>query len=445
MGRHSAPGKRRASDQPGPSYQGLQGTSGEPEVVATTSHGGAGGVADGGSIRLWRRALAALLIVGAIVTAVGVGLLWPSSEKPNVSPEFYTSFSLGQHQVDGHVVTMTPGACTATELGKTFDDAPRVVPGSDSTCTWVITQIDSGDNAGKRTLLINSGQVGEPELKVGEKIRLVEAADADGSLNYSFGDYQRTTPLLAWLILIAVAIILFAAWRGFRALIGLFVTMVVVAIFFLPAILHGASPLLIAVFGGALILYLVLFLVHGWNWKTASALGGTLIALCFSAVLAHFAIAQNQLRGLGDDNNLHIILYLPDVSVTGLMLCGFIIGALGVLNDVAISQASTVNELSELDPQASPWRLFLSAMDVGRDHISSMVYTLVLSYTGASLPLLLLLSLSNRPITQTLSSDIMSTELLRSGIGALALTLAVPITTMIAAFTVPNREAKSTQ
>ena len=116
-----------------------------------------------------------------------------------------------------------------------------------------------------------------------------------------------------------------------------------------------------------------------------------------------------------------------------------IVGALGVLNDVTIAQASTVNELHELDPEASMWHLFRSGMKVGRDHIASMVYTLVLSYTGVALPTILLLSISNRPLEQILTSDIMATEILRSATGAIALVLAVPLTTIIAAATV-NRK-----
>ena len=241
---------------------------------------------------------------------------------------------------------------------------------------------------------------------------------------------------MVWAVVLAVMIIALAMSRGLRALVGLAVTLVIISLFTLPALLLGEDPLLIAVVSGSLILFPVVFLVHGLNWKSASALGGTLIALGIAAGLAWTAIEHTHLRGLGDDGNLTILLYLPEVSVTGLMLCGFIIGALGVLNDVTVAQASTVNELAELDPDASPWRLVVGAMRVGRDHISSMVYTLVLTYTGAALPLLLLLNVADRPLLETLTSDIVATELLRSGVGALALTLAVPITTIVAAWTV---------
>ncbi|AEG82531.1 putative membrane protein [Corynebacterium ulcerans 809] len=393
-------------------------------------------------LELWRRLLLVFLIVWAVATVIGVAKLWPSGE-PNIAPEFYKTFSLGQNQVNGEIVAESKGSCTAPESGTVFTTSPRIVPGSDTSCTWYIAEITEGDDAGKRTLIINSGQPGEATLATGDQIRLLQAQSNDGSVHYSFSDYQRALPLTLWGILIAGAIILFAALRGLRSLIGLAITMVVVIIFTLPALLLGTSPTGIAIFSGAVILFLVVFLVHGFNWKSASALGGTLLALLLAALLANVAIDNNQLRGLGDEGNLQILLYLPDVSVTGLMLCGFIIGALGVLNDVTIAQSSTVNELAELDNDASWWRLFLGAMKVGRDHISSMVYTLVLSYTGASLPLLLLLFAAHRPFLQTLTSDIMATELLRSGIGALTLTLAVPLTTAIAALTVPEHKDRT--
>ncbi|HCT9181586.1 TPA: YibE/F family protein, partial [Corynebacterium aurimucosum] len=138
------------------------------------------------------------------------------------------------------------------------------------------------------------------------------------------------------------------------------------------------------------------------------------------------------------EDNLKLLLYMPGVSVVGVLLCGFIVGALGSLNDIAVAQASTVRELHAADPTVGPGTLFTSAMKVGRDHIASMVYTIVLTYTGAALPLLMLITAAQRPALQILSSDLVATEVLRSLLGAMALTLAVPLTTVIAAFTVPE-------
>ncbi|SMG20527.1 Uncharacterized membrane protein [Corynebacterium pollutisoli] len=387
----------------------------------------------------WRRVLLGFLVLSVLATAVGLWRLWPPAEDPQVSPDFATTFNLNHTQVTGEVLLVDAAACTSPSTGRAFDDSPTVpLEQSGQTCERSLVEITSGPDEGRRTQLVHYGMPGEPELAEGDAILLTSSETPEGTV-YTFGDYQRTVSLAVWGVLIALMIVVFAAWRGVRALAGLIITLVGIAVFLLPALLHGRDPLALALVAGAAILMVVVPLVHGVNWKSASALAGTLIALAVAAGLARVAIDTTHLRGLGSDDNLTILLYLPEVSIVGLLLCGFIIGALGVLNDVTISQSSTVTELSELDPDASPWRLFLGAMKVGRDHISSMVYTLVLTYTGAALPLLLLISVAQRPLTQTLTSDIVATELLRSGIGALALTLAVPLTTLIAAWTVPEK------
>lgn len=387
----------------------------------------------------WRIALLVLLALSVLATVIGVWRLWPAAEEPAVSPDFATTFNLNHTQVEGTVTVVDATACTSPSTGTAFSGSP-VVPlqQSDERCRRALVDLTSGENAGLRTMLVTYGMPGEPVLEAGDEILLAETVTGDGSRMYTFSDYQRGSTLLVWAVVVALTIIVFAAWRGVRALVGLGVTFAGIALFLLPALARGGDALALAIVTGAAILIVVVPLVHGVNWKSASALGGTLIALGIAALLAHVAIDSTNLRGLGSEDNLNILLYLPEVSIIGLMLCGFIIGALGVLNDVTISQSSTVNELSQLDPGAGPWRLFVGAMKVGRDHISSMVYTLVLSYTGAALPLLLLLSVAERPLSQIMTSDIMATELLRSGVGALALTLAVPLTTLIAAWTVPG-------
>ena len=169
----------------------------------------------------------------------------------------------------------------------------------------------------------------------------------------------------------------------------------------------------------------------GLAWCQAS------ICACISSRFA----SRAALTGASSEDNLKLLLYMPGVPVVGVLLCGFIVGALGSLNDIAVAQASTVRELHAADPSAGPGKLFASAMKVGRDHIASMVYTIVLTYTGATLPLLILIAAAQRPAGQILSSDLVATEVMRSLLGAMALTLAVPLTTAIAAFTMPEGRA----
>ncbi len=206
----------------------------------------------------------------------------------------------------------------------------------------------------------------------------------------------------------------------------------VVVGFLLPALLDGKPAIPVALVAGAVILYAVLYLAHGVSLKTSSALLGTLAAMVLAAVLSYLCIELTHLTGLSEEQNTNVQTYIEHIDITGLLLAGFIIGSLGVLNDVTITQASSAFELAELDKHASRRKVFGGAMRVGRDHIASTVYTLVLAYAGGALPLLLLFSVSGRPLQDVLVGDAVAIEIVRSAVGGIALALSVPLTTAIA-------------
>jgi uncharacterized membrane protein len=210
--------------------------------------------------------------------------------------------------------------------------------------------------------------------------------------------------------------------------------------FVVPALLAGRPPLAVGLVGGSAILFAVLYLAHGPSARTSTALLGTLISLALAGGLAAVFTASTHLTGLSSDVVVALQTAAPQVSFPGLVLCGVVIGALGVLNDVTVTQASAVWELHAADPLASARRLFASAMRIGRDHIASSVYTLVLAYAGSALPLLLLVDLSRQPAGMVLTGDEVATELLRALIGATALVASVPITTALAAHLVTRRQ-----
>ena len=388
----------------------------------------------------WRLALLGVLVTALIATIAGMALLWPQSPaSEHTSTDFQQTYALNHPQVEGTVDTTDHSACQSELTGQAFDKPP-LIPGSEEVqCDRALVNITSGEDEGRMTQLVTYGNAGDPQLKPGDKIVLSKADDPSGAVSYAFADYQCTGSLALWAVIVAVVIIAFAAWHGVRALIGLALSLGVIFAFLVPALIDAHNPLWSALVACSAIILLAVPLVHGMNWKSASAVGGSLTALILAAVLAWATIDGSQLQGYSSEDNLKLLLYMPDVSIVGVLLCGFVVGALGSLADVAVAQASTITELHEADPDARPTQLFLSAMKVGRDHIASMVYTLILTYTGATLPLLMLITAAERPAGQILSSDLVATELLRSGVGAMALTLAVPITTAIAAFTVPKR------
>src|SRR6202011_3704250 len=171
-----------------------------------------------------------------------------------------------------------------------------------------------------------------------------------------------------------------AGWRGLRALIGIIVAFMVLVLFLLPALRDGASAIPVALVASAVILYAVIYLAHGVSLRTSAALLGTLTAMLVAALLSWATIELAHLTGLSEDQNNVVAAYMGNVSITGLLLAGFIIGSLGVLNDVTVTQASTVFELAGMGTETTRRTIFLGAMRVGRDHIASTVYTLVLAY-----------------------------------------------------------------
>lgn len=406
-----------------------------------------------------RTGLLVALGLALLATIVGAVALWPTGEAPQAEASLQQTQLLSAETVTAHVDEVRPGDCGSPSSGRAFDGEPEVpsaLPGGMGSphggheCVWAIATISEGPDAGKRTLIETAGMPGDPVLETGEGVKLAveeppagmpgASPSAQPVRMYTFMDIERTSPLLVWLGVTVAGIVLVGAWRGMRSLAGLAVTLAVVAVFLLPALLRGGPTLPLAVVTGAIIVFLAVPLVHGVNWKSAASMAGTLLALAAATGLAQAAIATTGLRGLADEDNLLIHLNFPAVDVTGLLLTGFIIGALGVLNDVTVTQASTVTELAEANPTMGAGGLFRGAMRVGQDHIASMVYTLVLTYTGATLPLLLLITASERPLADMLTSDVVATELLRSGVGALGLVLAVPLTTAIAALTARGRD-----
>jgi uncharacterized membrane protein len=305
----------------------------------------------------------------------------------------------------------------------------------------VYLRITSGPDKGQTSLLPDVALgPGVPLLHGGDKI-VVGRSTSPGSsqVDYYFADYQRRVPLAALALLFAVVVIAVARIRGLAALVGLALAWLVLVRFVIPAILAGESPVAVALVGGAVILFVVLYLAHGLNARTTTALLGTLASLALTGALAAGFVAATHLTGLSSEEATYLQTLTTKVSLSGLVLGGIIIGSLGVLNDITVTQASSVWEIHAADPARSPLELYRSAMRVGRDHIASVVYTLVLAYAGASLPLLILFTLSNQSAGNILSGDLVAEEIVRTAVGSIGLVASVPITTALAAFVVSRR------
>ena len=249
---------------------------------------------------------------------------------------------------------------------------------------------------------------------------------------YAFSDFQRHGPLI-WLALVFVVIVLVAGRiRGARALAGLAASLGMVVFFIVPAITTGRPPLQVAAFGALGIMLLTIPLVHGGGAKSLAACIGTALALLLTLGLADAFTSLAHLSGLTTDQAVYL-QSTTHVSIRGLLLAGMVIGSLGVLGDTTVTQASTVMALRRANPSLS-WRgLAGHATSVGRDHIAATVNTLVLAYTGAALPLLVIFSLAGTSFASAVNSESVAGPIVATLVGSIGLIAAVPLTTALAA------------
>jgi uncharacterized membrane protein len=261
----------------------------------------------------------------------------------------------------------------------------------------------------------------------------VEGVTVGDEPQYYLRDFRRLSTLSWLVVLFVLAVLAVGRWQGLRSLVGLGLSLVIVVRFVVPAILAGSDPPLVAMVGAMAIMIVTLYLSHGFNAMTTSAVVGTAGALAATIALALAVIDRGHITGFGTEEAVLARFAVAGLDLRGLVLAGLIIATLGVLDDVTISQASTVFALHETDPRLT-WRaLFARAMKVGRDHIASVVNTLFLAYTGASLALLVLFSTGGLPVAQILNSEVFATEVFATVVGSLGLIAAVPLTTALAA------------
>jgi uncharacterized membrane protein len=275
---------------------------------------------------------------------------------------------------------------------------------------------------------------GAPKVSAGDRVTLIYTPDSPAGQQYQIIDHQRGRQLWFLLIAFALAVTAFGRWRGLAALAGLAVTFGVLLLFIVPAILDGRSPLLVAVVGSAAIMLSVLYLTHGFTVPTTVAVLGTLASLALTGALSAIVTGALHLTGVASEEDNFLSIANQNVNMQGLLLAGILIGSLGVLDDIAVTQAVTVEELALANPSLPAGRLYRAAERVGRAHIASVINTIILAYAGASLPLLLLIADGRQPLGQVLTTQLMAQEIARSVVGTLGLIAAVPITTALAAF-----------
>ncbi|KAB8190038.1 YibE/F family protein [Nonomuraea phyllanthi] len=354
----------------------------------------------------------AVLVPLAVITLAALLWLWPDGVTGTATEES------GVRRVTGTITGIALKRCP-----ETLEGAPRPDP---ATCGNAAVRLEDGRTV---TLRLPSGP-GAQHFAAGDDVILLR--DAEGE--HQISDHDRTAPLWLFGAAFALAVIAFGRWRGVTALVGLAVTFVLLLTFVIPGILEGEPPLLVAIVGAAAIMLAVLYLTHGFSLSTSMAVLGTVASLTLTGVLSYAALGLARLNGITDDSALTLGMSLQ-IDTQGLLLASIIIGALGVLDDVTVTQAVTVAELAHANPSYGFARLYRAAGRIGRAHIASVINTIILAYAGASLPLLLLFSIGNQPLGEVLTTPVIAQEIVRSIAGTLGLIAAVPITTALAALT----------
>jgi uncharacterized membrane protein len=363
----------------------------------------------------------AVLVPAALLTAIAMIWLWP----PKVSVPDEPG---GAQNVAGQVTAVHTMPCPPVDPGTPDALKPTA-------CGTVSLKLLDGPDTGKNIDTDMPSGPGAPTVAVGDTLTLMYLPDlAAGQQPYQIADHQRSTQL--WLIGAAfvLAVVAFGRLRGISALVGLAITFAVLLMFIVPAILAGSSPMLVAIVGSAAIMLAVLYLTHGLTVSTSVAVVGTLISLTLTGVLSGIAVAITHLTGVSDEQTTSMTFYYGNINMQGLLLAGILIGSLGVLDDVTVTQAATVAELARANPQLGVFALYKGATRVGRAHIAAVVNTLILAYAGSSMPLLISFAASNMKIGTIFTEQLMAQELVRGAVGTIGLIAAVPITTALAAF-----------
>ncbi|MFD4875399.1 YibE/F family protein [Streptomyces sp. NPDC058420] len=405
------------------------------------SHGPAAPVS-----RHLRKVIAAILIPFTVAVVVGMVVLWPggapSHKRTGVGFDRQT-----QQATVTKVVSVSCASVNASGGGSTGDtstaEGSTAAQEAAGTCKKATVTVSTGKDKGRTfTEIVQPDQ--SRQLHQGEKVVVAYEPSAPRDLQYSVTDVNRKFPMALLAGIFALAVVVVGRLRGVMALIALAISFMILNFFILPAILHGSNPLIVAVVGSSAIMLIALYMCHGLSARTSVAVLGTLMSLVLIGVLGSVFIGWAALTGNTDDNTGLIHGLYPSIDMSGLLLAGVIIGSLGVLDDVTVTQTSAVWELHEANPSMG-WRgLYRAGIRIGRDHIASVVNTLVLAYAGAALPLLLLFSIAQSSVGAVANSELVAEEIVRTLVGSIGLVASVPVTTALAALVVsadrPGRE-----
>ena len=367
------------------------------------------------------RLIAAMLMIAAVATLIGIFALWPNNERSE------------EIQRNAEDIALTSDLLKATVHEASESICGYSISSEVEMCRNVTVVVQEGPESGSLVVLpeVNTSfDPTFPQLAAGDNVIL----GFDFVTNsYYYQDRDRMSSLWWLILLFAVTVICLARVRGLLALFAMGGTVLMLVKFIAPSVLDGNDPVLVCVVAAAAIAYFSLYFTHGFSLMTTVALAGTLIALGLTLGISWIFFELAKFSGYSSEEAFVLPFLAESHDVRGLHLGGTIIAALGALDDVTVTQAATVLELSARNNELSTRQLMISGLRVGREHIASTVNTLLLAYAGSSIPLLLLFAVSEQSLGDVANSELIAIELVRTLCGSIGLVAALPITTYLAA------------
>lgn len=294
-------------------------------------------------------------------------------------------------------------------------------------------ELDSDDRVIETSEFFASEE-GITPLEIGDKVVLdLTISQTENIAIYNIVDFDRINSLVILILIFAVLTLFVAKRKGLFSLGGLVISFLIIFFFILPNLANGNNPFLIAVVASLLIIPTNYYLSHGFNRKSSIAVVGTIITLLFGILMTEIFVNFANLSGVSSEEALYLNISVDDISIKGILLASIIIGLLGILDDITISQSAIAFEIYKTNPNLGFKALYLKSMNVGKDHIASLVNTLILVYTGSALPLLLIFETEQRDFIDFVNREFVAEEIVRTLIASICLILAVPITTFFAA------------
>jgi len=332
------------------------------------------------------------------------------------------------HTAKGKVISMEE---YESEEKDSMEDA-----GYTLTSYKIEVEVTSGKFKGE-TVFVYHHMMNDPvydiEVEVGTRVILDIQSEGDEVIEANIGDYERDTYFYLMAVLFLLMLLAVGRLKGLKTIVTLVFTLGLIFLVLIPGILKGYNSVFLTILVCTLTTLFTIPVVAGTSRKSYAAILGTILGVMAAGILAILVGRLARLTGLGTEE-AKMLIYAPsnvELDFKGLLFSGIIIGALGAIMDIAMSIASSMEEIYSMNSSIGSKELIKSGMNVGRDVMGTMSNTLILAYTGTSIPLILVVVLYKIPFMKVLNLDMMATELIRALIGTIGLIVTIPLTALI--------------